>query len=318
VSNAGDPAPVASVDIGTNAVRCLIVDIFKKGTYRVREDLRFPVRLGEGLSRDGLISDSALARLDRAAGTLREIFSARGVRAFGAVGTNALRIAANAGGVLRMLRERHALPVRVVPPGEEARLGFLSARRLAGGHSGAVVMIDVGGGSTEFAAGRGTVPARFVSLNTGAVYGLERWLKSDPPQRREIAGFERETYAMLHRNRSLLGLRGSVPLFVGAGGTVSTVAGWLLGSGDLGHGARIGSEEIFRALSTLSRMNRQERIDAGIPSDRADVLVAGLVVLGTVLRYLSAKEIVVNGRGLREGIIISMLEDRGRQAAETP
>ena len=176
--------PVASIDIGTNTILLLIanavgeklVPLFEKETV---------VRLGEGLQKNGALSKEAMSRgyetLSRYLDHCREM----GVRSIYAVGTSALREATNSTTFVEMIREKLNLSIEVISGEEEARLSYLAVARDLGEITQPILVIDVGGGSTELVLGKGDRVIQWVSLPIGLVRFTEQFLVSDPVQEEE-------------------------------------------------------------------------------------------------------------------------------------
>jgi exopolyphosphatase/guanosine-5'-triphosphate,3'-diphosphate pyrophosphatase len=300
----GEPL-CAAIDLGTNTFLLLIGRAVGRELQVVEDRCRTP-RLGAGLASRGRLSDEAMARgvevLAEFAERLREagIDSTR-VRA---VGTAALRRAANAAEFIALARARTGVAIAVIAEDEEARLGYAAA--VGEGAPAGTVVVDVGGGSTEVVAGGGTARA---SAPIGAVVLTERWqrdLEGRAWSDAEWSAMAREIEAACSTFPAGAVSRAAAPLTV-LGGTAANLAcvesqlerfdphaveGWKLA-------ARSAAEWAER----LRRLDLARRLELPIEAERAAILPAGLACLAGVLARLGADEIRVTGRGLRYALL---------------
>ncbi len=305
---------VAALDAGTNAVRCLVAEVIDNRCFRPLENLRFPVRLGEGLSANGSIGPRAEERFYRALFLLRHIVDPFNIDRWAAVGTSALRTAENGARIIEAVRRRFELPLRAIDGLEEAALSFLSAVRMLPIGTAAVTL-DVGGGSTEVAWGRGGKMETAVSLSLGAVTLTERYLRSNPPSPGEIAALRNAIATTLRDTVELTGARRKGAQLVCSGGTITTIADWL----DAARPRRpsspahreISRRDLETAFDRLRTRTRDGRIRLGIPQERADIIVAGLAVIVETLTFLGTPATLVNRGGVREGLIYQMIDSAG-------
>lgn len=275
---------VAAVDIGTNSVKLLIVSNGRTVDERV-----VVTRLGEGVERTGRISGRAMDRTLEALVWFREIARKRKAWDLRVVGTRVLRMARNAREFVRRCREELDLPVRILSGAEEARLGYLGA---TGGARG-VAVLDVGGGSAQF-----IVDGRGRSAAVGAVVVTESHLRSDPPAPDEIAKARRHVRARAAK------LVRKAPKLVGIGGTIATAAA--IREGRV-HGVRLRLGDIDELLARLAAMPLEDRKRVkGLDPARADIIVAGLLIVGEILRAGGFGELLVSGHGLRHGLALEM------------
>lgn len=307
----GAPFAAAAVDIGTNSLLLTVARPGPGGRLVVLEDRSVITRLGEGLGERGALGEAAMARTL----VVLEEFG-RAILALGAtaraVGTSALRRADNAEGFLARAREALGTGVSVeVLSGEaEAALGARGALNELPGvtPAQAPVVIDPGGGSTEVIA---TTPeggvARARSLEVGAVRLTEAFVRSDPPAPAELDALAARARAVVAR----LEPAGGRPV-VAVGGTATTLAALHLGldryDGARVHGARLsrGAAAALRARLAALPLAKRETIPC-LPRGRADVAVAGALLLEALLDRLGAAELVVSDRGLRYGLIAEIL-----------
>lgn len=308
---------IAAYDIGSNSVRCTIVDAPANGPRTTLDDEKAYTRLGAGLAESGRLSDraiedtvAALHRMQRIA----EGFSPTDVRA---VATAAVRSATNGGELVTRIREELGLEVEVVSPEEEGRLAFLSA--LEGvGLEGRSAVADLGGGSLEIVRATGAHVEHIVSLPLGAVVMTEQYHVEDPAPDKDLKRLRK------HVRSTLADALGEEPppvtTLVGSGGTANAIAALVAARRDPGlaslHGYAVRRAELIHLTAELARSTAPQRAAMkGMPPNRVDIILAGAVVVDEVMRALGANEIVLNARGMREGVVIDTIErERGASA----
>lgn len=304
---------VATIDIGTNSTLLLVAERPDEGSGALVPVLEQATitRLGRGVDRTRALDPAAVeATLACLAGYAAEIRRAGATRV-DAVGTSAMRDAQ--GGEAFRLRAAEILgsEPRVISGDEEAELTFAGA--LAGlALAGPVVVFDLGGGSTEIIRGRtdaaGDARERAVSLDVGSVRLTERHLRADPPRADELAAVRADARAALDGlGAGWLGEAASVATVVGVAGTVTTLAAYALGvalyDAMCVHGARLDAAMVTRTAAELSRMTLAERRAVpAIDPRRADVIVAGALIVEELLAWAGADGLVVSDRGVRWGL----------------
>jgi exopolyphosphatase/guanosine-5'-triphosphate,3'-diphosphate pyrophosphatase len=309
---------VAAIDCGTNSIRLLIADVDPvAGTLTDVVRLMEVVRLGEGVDQTGRLSEAALERTFAACGRYASIIATHGVQRVRFVATSASRDAENrevfVGGVL----ERIGVEPEVVSGDEEARLSFDGAtRELGAAGDGPFLVLDIGGGSTEFVLGQ-TSPDAAQSVDMGCVRLTERHLRSDPPTRQEIAAARVDIEALIDRAAETVPL-GEARTVVGLAGSVTTVAALALGLAEYDseaiHLSRIRSADVHEVTDRLLAMTRAER--AVLPvmhPGRVDVIGGGALVLDVILDRVGAltdlDSVVVSEHDILDGIAWSLAPD---------
>jgi exopolyphosphatase/guanosine-5'-triphosphate,3'-diphosphate pyrophosphatase len=299
---------VAAIDCGTNSVRLLVADVAESGNGELTELTRRMeiVRLGEGVDRTRRLSSQAIARTRAAladyAGEIRRLGAER-VRM---VATSASRDAANAGEFTAMVHDTLGVLPEVVSGDEEARLSYLGAvRGLPTSARPPYLVVDIGGGSTEFVIGY-EEPRRAMSVDIGCVRMTERHLHSDPPTADQVAGAEVDIGAAVHRAVAGVAGRGAATL-VGLAGSVTTVAAIALGlpayQPDRIHHARISHEQVAKVTADLLAMSRQQRLALPVMHPgRADVIAAGALILRIVMASTGIAEVTVSEHDILDGI----------------
>lgn len=305
---------VAALDCGTNSLRLLVADV-DAATGTARDIVRRMeiVRLGQGVDRTGRLADDALVRTMR---VLREY--ADQIRDLGAervrlCATSATRDAANRDDFVRGVQDILGIVPEVVAGREEAALSFLGAtRELApGAFSAPFLVVDIGGGSTEFVLGSAELAAA-ASVNIGCVRLTERHLRDDPPARSQIDD------ALVDIDEALAAVRADVPVdrartLIGLAGSVTTVAA--LASGlDTYDPAVIHHSTVSRAgvrdvTDMLLRMGHRSR--AALPTmhpGRVDIIGAGALVLLRTMDRFGFAEVVASEHDILDGIAWSLSE----------
>jgi exopolyphosphatase/guanosine-5'-triphosphate,3'-diphosphate pyrophosphatase len=298
-----DALRYAVIDVGTNSVKFHVGERRPNGEWRTVVDRADISRLGEGLADTGRLGDEPIARtVEAIAGMTREARDL-GAVAIAAVGTAGMRIAPNAQELVAAVDARCGLEIEVISGEEEARLAFRAAT--AGRDlSGTLVVFDTGGGSSQFTFGHdGEVDERF-SVEVGAVrlteaHGLGGVVSDD-----SLAA------AIADVSHGLAGLDGrSTPsALVALGGAVTNLAAvkheLATYDPDVVNGTVLDRAEIERQIELYRTRTVEERRQiAGLQPKRADVILAGALVVRTVLEKLGRDELVVSDRGLRHGLI---------------
>lgn len=304
----------AAVDIGTNSVRLLIAEVAEGGgapTLRTLHRRMRITRLGEGVDESGLLRREALQRTGRVLEEYRELLREEGVTALLVAATSAVRDAANASAFQAMVKGVMGAGARVLTGREEAFLSYVGATYDLGELEPvgrALLVVDIGGGSTEIILGRGGEVIRDWSLDVGCVRMSERFLKTDPPtprEREEMEAFLRGRMAPLAREIGPY----EPSLAVGLAGTVTTLSGLRQGlseyDGDAIHHTRLTRgdvEELYATLSALPCAARRDlmRLEPG----RADVIVGGCGVLAVFMRELALDSLLVSEKDILDGLAL--------------
>lgn len=297
---------VAAVDCGTNTIRLLIADLPE---VLVRESRM--VRLGEDLEKTGRISEPALVRAYAALDEFASLISSHEVTQVRFCATSATRDAYNAPAFLEGVAERLGVIPEVITGEEEARLTCEGAlRALRGVPDAPVLVVDIGGGSTELVL-TGPEGFRAVSLDMGSVRMHERHFHADPPTPEQVVACQNTIDALL----DTAGLPwGSAVTVVGVGGTATTVGAGVMAFPDqtIPPYWEVAVPDVQVFIHRLLAMPTADRrgfpwLDAG----RADVIGVGALILSRVLRRTGAETLVVSQADILDGIAWSMVEGSG-------
>ncbi len=318
------PAPgttrVAAVDCGTNSIRLLIADVDTAGRLTDLDRRMEIVRLGQGVDRTGRLAPEALERTFAACRGFAEAVAAHGVapEAIRFVATSASRDAENREEFTAGVREILGVVPEVVSGDEEAALSFTGATRglPADGGGGESLVLDIGGGSTEFVLGTDR-PEAARSVDIGCVRLTERHLTdgdalSDPPSPERLAAMLADIDAALDLAEERVELRRADRL-VGLAGSVTTVAALALGldayDSTRTHHARVPLERVRELTGWLLASTHAERAaHAVIHPGRVDVLPAGALVLQSVMERAQVSEVLVSEHDILDGIAYDAAE----------
>jgi exopolyphosphatase/guanosine-5'-triphosphate,3'-diphosphate pyrophosphatase len=331
-SNAG-PAPCyAALDLGTNNCRLLIATPAGSG-FRVVEAYSRIVRLGEGLSQSGRLSDAAMDRALAALKVSAEKVRRRRVVRLRAIATQACRSAENGQDFIERVAGETGLKLQVITPREEARLSVAGCVGLLDHNAEAALVVDVGGGSTELSwvdlAGEAertrpdgsTPPIRaWLSVPIGVVTLAERFPEEETPTDqwfRQMVEHVKAEIAAFRRADSLREVFDSDRAhLVGTSGAITSLAGMHLGLRRYDRsqvdGIWMSRADCEAAAVRLMRLSARQRADQPcIGPDRADLVLAGAAILQAVQELWPCSRVRVADRGLREGILISLMSERG-------
>lgn len=302
---------VAVVELGSAAVRFLLAKVSPTVGYRVLVQERVPTRLGGGAP--GTLPRRAIERTLRAVHRFFRRYSpnGQGPRVV-AVATSAVRDATNRERLLGPLRREEGIEVQVLSSRDEARLGVEAALDSLGFRDG--VVADLGGASLQLSRVRGRRVVSSASLPLGAVRATNRFLRHDPPRSRELRALRTE---IRERVRGVLPPARRGEVVVAMGGTVRSLAGVHLrmhpGERKHRHGLRLGQSDVAAVrerLESLSAAGRR-RI-RGLKAERADIILAGAIVIEELMVFGGYMTLLVCARGVRDGVLLrETFEHRG-------
>ncbi len=313
---------VAAVDCGTNSIRLLVADVDAAAGTLTDLDRRMEiVRLGQGVDSTGRFAREALDRTFAAGRTYAEAIRKLGAERVRFVATSASRDAANRDVFVAGVRDLFGVEPEVISGDEEAALSFTGATRelrgavAAGELAAPFLVVDIGGGSTEFVVGTDRVEAAR-SVDVGCVRMTERHLRADPPGAAAVAAARADIDAAieqagrtvpLDRARTLVGLAGSVT-------TVAAVALELPSyQPERIHHSRVPAERVRQVTELLLGMTHRER--AALPvmhPGRVDVIGAGALILDAIMEHTGVPEVVVSEHDILDGIAWSLVDPPGR------
>ncbi len=302
---------LAAIDIGTNSIRCIVVEVDQQGRYTILDDEKATVRLGENLATSGAISAAAFARAVDAISRIRKLIDGLKVTEVEAVATSAVRSASNGEELVAVLTRELGREIRAISGDEEAELVARSVRHNFDMSGKRYMIIDIGGGSVEIMSAVANHVESCFSLELGAVRMTDRFITSDPVRTSDISKLKRFVRSEL---KTVFGDdKPTVQTFIGSGGTITTLASMVMSmrrqTYSTSHGFEVLRSEVVHLLAMLARKDvKSLRNIPGLNPDRADIIVAGLVVIDELMKYFGANMMLVNERGIREGLIISCMK----------
>lgn len=299
---------VAAIDVGSNSTRLLVADV-AAGRVVSRVERRSRVtRLARGVDISGQLGEGAIEATCEAIAEYLRICREAGVEAVDAIATSAVRDASNGGAFIAELRERFALSARLLDGDEEARLTYLGATSEQP-PAEQVLVVDIGGGSTELVVGAGREISFHASLQAGVVRHSERHLSADPP-----AAAELEALASDARNLIEGAIAGHPEAGATAGiavaGTPTSLAAMEMElepyDPERVHGHALSLPSIQRQLSRLASLPLAEReAIPGLHPDRAPTILAGTIILIEAMRAFGLERITVSEHDILYGTAIS-------------
>src|SRR5574337_232725 len=304
-------AVYAAIDIGTNTLRLLVAEAVSADHYTVLHEEQTIGRLGEGLLPSRRLQDTPMRRslmvLRGFAETTRRFNPLR----VAAIATSAVREADNREEFIEAARRESGLSIRVIDGNEEARLSLLGVRHGLGLGSRRVLVMDIGGGSTEFILATGETIEAMVSTGLGVVKLTEAHLYSDPPTPGELEAVEQVVADRVGRLRTELPDLAGTALIATAGTPTALAAidlGLTVYTPERVDGHRLSltrTRQLLRVLTTkpLAERSKIPPLEPG----RADLIVAGTTLIVTVMGALGYDEFMVSDSGLREGILLDLL-----------
>jgi exopolyphosphatase / guanosine-5'-triphosphate,3'-diphosphate pyrophosphatase len=301
-------APIAVVDLGTNSTRLLVAEV-DGGQVEEHERRTVVTRLGQGVEATGRLADEAIARVSEALAAYRELIDRLGAERIVAVATSAMRDAENGPAFRDEIRERFGIDARTISGDEEARLTFLGAT--AGREAASdTLVIDIGGGSTEYVTGRaGSDPSFHVSTRMGSVRFTERHLNSDPPDHEEMTALADDVRGVVEGDVPEE-TRARVELGIAVAGTATNLAAidQELDPYDPEkvHGYRVKLGACERIVAQLAALPVAERREVtGLHPDRAPTIVAGAVILLESMRAFDLEEVEISETDILHGAALA-------------
>ena len=298
---------VASIDIGTNTILLLIAKV-EGGKIHPLFEIETVARLGEGVQKNGTLLKEAM---DRGLQTLAQYLKwcqELEVQKFFVAGTSALREAKNSEDFLKLAKEKLNLSIDIISGEEEAQLSFLAVAEDLQEREKPILVVDVGGGSTEFILGKGDQISQWISLPLGSVRFTEEFLHSDPVQEdnwKKMEGRIREHLVNIPHSQEPLSM-------VAVGGTATTLASVEQGLEDFIaekiHHFVLKKEALKNQLLLYRSKTIEERKKIpGLPIARADVILAGGTILYLAMEELNCPSALISCHGVRYGLLYKRL-----------
>jgi exopolyphosphatase/guanosine-5'-triphosphate,3'-diphosphate pyrophosphatase len=302
------PMRVAAIDCGTNSIRLLIADIDGNNFREVVRDMEI-VRLGQGVDETGQFHLDAIARTLAAVDKFAAEIAKRGVEKIRFCATSATRDATNRKLFVDGVRERLGIEPEVISGDEEAALSFAGAIKDLDPSNGPFLVVDIGGGSTEFVFGTSTVEAAR-SVNIGCVRMAERHFASDPATAEQIESARTDIQVAIAQAAAVVPITQSHTL-VAVAGTATTVAAAALSLSEYDryaiHLSRISAQQVHDASIMFATKTREQRLSLGyMHPGRVDVIAAGSLVLSEIMKATEASEFVASESDILDGMAFSL------------
>ncbi|SHJ98978.1 Ppx/GppA phosphatase family protein [Tepidibacter formicigenes] len=302
---------VAAIDIGTNSMRLLMTE-YVDGKFFDRQKYINTTRIGQDVDKEGFISKEAINRninaLDEFVNTARN----KNCKFIFAMGTSALRDSKNKSEFLEKAYSKTGVNVEIISGYDEANLGFLGV--LQGiEEEGDILVIDIGGGSTEFIVGNKEEGIKFSkSENVGALRMTEKFLKSDPVDDCEFKKLEE--YVKTTINNTLDNIKNfNIKKAVGIGGTITSLSAISqcleVYSMDKIHNSLLSNQEIENILQNLKKLSVEKKKNIkGLQPKRADIITAGAGILNIIIKELKFEDMTISEFDNLEGLICQKLK----------
>jgi exopolyphosphatase / guanosine-5'-triphosphate,3'-diphosphate pyrophosphatase len=300
------------LDVGSNTVHLLVVDAHHGAAplpaFSHKEELRLAAHLEDG----DRLSEEGAALLRGFVDEALRIAEDKGVEQLVGFATSAVREAANGEDILAKLRDESGIDIQVLAGEEEARLTFLAARRWFGWSAGRLLVLDIGGGSLEIAAGADEDPDFSVSVPLGAGRLTRDWFTADPPPPEEVRALRKYVRATIAREVSGVTRRGTPDHAVGTSKTVKQLAR-IAGAAPTGQGSLVqrvlSHADLTEWTGRLAEMTADERAALpGVSEGRAPQLLAGAIVADAAMDLFEIPEVMICPWALREGVILRRLD----------
>ncbi|WP_186646543.1 Ppx/GppA phosphatase family protein [Fluviispira vulneris] len=306
---------IAAIDVGSNSVHMLLVEMESPEEYKIIDSEKEQVRLAASIDSDGNLNSDALNRLLSVLKKMKEIADFHGAQ-IRAVGTSALREAKNANDFVAKIYKKTGIDIEIISGHEEARLVYLGVQQGLPIQDKSTLIVDIGGGSTEIVVGQWGEERFATSLKLGSVRLTQGFIQSDPLSDENLRSLELYINTRLEPVLSEVE-RVGFDCAVGSSGTIKAVKSLVLGLTNAEvppslHGSILTAKEIWIAKEAIlrSRSLKDRKQLPGLDSKRADIIVAGIFVLSAITKILGIREWMISLTAIREGILYdTMLRD---------
>ena len=294
----------ATIDTGSNQVLIFIAKVDRGEVKEVLLDRGEITKLGEGVNTTGILNDNAQSRTLKVMEEFKSLLDKYNVEKYYAVGTSALREAKNSSDFVAGVKEKTGIEIDVIPGEEEARLSFMAVVGGLNLKDKETVIIDIGGGSTEFIFGQGVKIFDRFSTKLGALKLTERFLKSDPVTEGEY----NEMMSYLKVELKDVNPPSKNPFLVGMGGTMTNLSAikhkLKKYNPKVVQGSYITLDELNGIIDDIKSRTVEKRKEiTGLQLKRAEVILAGTGILKSVMQRVGADRITISDMGLRHGLM---------------
>src|SRR5689334_18292423 len=312
---------IAAIDIGTNSIHMIVVQVRPDLSFEVIDREKEMIRLGAGGLDGRALTPEAMHAALQVLSKFRRLAESHRVDEVIAVATSATREAENGGEFLQTVTQQTGIRPRVISGTEEARLIHLAAVYGVGATGDTVVVIDIGGGSVEVTRGAGPAIESGKSFKLGVIRLTERFVKSDPLESRDERKLARHIDDQLGKYLAQIA-RGGFDRVIGTSGTIMSLGAVASAAEGLPIGAplrnrRVSAKQVRRIRKDLVALDLEERLRVpGLEPRRADLVVAGAILLDETLSGLGANEITLCDLSLREGLVLDYIARHRKEIAQ--
>src|SRR5437867_2673411 len=312
---------IAAIDIGTNSIHMIVVQIRPDLSFEVIDREKEMVRLGAGGLDGRALTPEAMHAALQVLSKFRRLAESHRVEDVVAVATSAVREAENGGEFLQTVHRETGVRPRVISGTEEARLIHSAAVYSVGVPRDIAVVVDIGGGSVEVTRGSGTAIDLGRSFKLGVIRLTERFVKSDPIESRDERKLVRHINAEIGKYLDQIA-RAGFDRVIGTSGTILSVGAVVSASERRGEAAalrnrRIAAKQVRRLRKELAAMTLEQRLRVPrLEPRRADLVVAGVMLVDEILRRLGAEELTLCDLSLREGLVLDYIAQHRKQIAQ--
>ncbi len=303
---------LAGIDIGSNSIRMIVAEVTPDGTdYRVIDDHKETTRLAHGLTQTGRLTPEAIAHSLDALRRMKALVEAHKADHLEAIATSAVREAVNGHEFIQLVKAHLDIEIEVIPPEEEGRLSFRSVCRRFEVQDQQVLVFDLGGGSGELVFAANGIVEDIHSLPIGSVRMTESCIKNDPPGKRDLKGVRKRLKELLAQKMPIAAFRPH--LMIGAGGTFTALANVSLRMRGIERRGVAGYEmkraDVRHVLDHLCFLPLAVRRNVpGLNADRADIIIAGLVVIERIMKWMQVNRLLIHDQGVRDGLLLRMID----------
>jgi exopolyphosphatase/guanosine-5'-triphosphate,3'-diphosphate pyrophosphatase len=310
-------ARIAAIDIGSNSVRLVVAEVLPSGGYRVLDEERENTRLAAALVATGTLDAAAVEATIDALRRFLSIAAGYDVGRIRAIATSAVRDAKNGRDFCRRAKRELKLEVDVISSDEEARLAFLSVARAFDVSGREVAVADIGGGSTEIILASSGLVDQIYTTRLGAVRVTDECDSSRVCTEKHFRQLRKFVDQTLKKE---IGKPSFVPsMLYGTGGTFTALASMIMAregkAGEPMWGFRVTMAQLRHLVADLAQMPLEKRCKVtGLNPARADIIIAGLVIIERIMRHLKVNVVQVHTRGVRDGLLLTMVQQEPREA----
>jgi exopolyphosphatase / guanosine-5'-triphosphate,3'-diphosphate pyrophosphatase len=312
---------VAAIDVGTNSIHMIVVEIRPDLSFEVIDREKEMVRLGAGGLDGRALTVEAMHAALQVLSKFRRLAESHQVDQIIAVATSATREAENGGEFLRAITHQTGIRPRVISGTEEARLIHQAAVYGVSVPGDVAVVIDIGGGSVEVTRGAGSAVDIGRSFKLGVIRLSERFVKTDPLDRRDERKLVRYVDAEIGRHLDQIA-RAGFDRVIGTSGTILSLGAVAMAADGRSQGGtlrnrRVSAKQVRRLRKELTPLDLEQRLRVpGLEPRRADLAVAGAILVDEILRRLGAQDITLCDLSLREGLVLDFIARHRKEIAQ--